>query len=167
MKFLNIFIINNESAYFRFLLVVMLPQHWHYSTSEGSSSDLMTVINYFQEHLLNNFPCRIRSLSLRGWERVRDGEKYLENANVECSKHASHLIHNISQAMISLTQNNIHTQNSFYSANDNDVQKKSESSQNLCLPQFLNMSKQLVIQATKIMHKEFHKHTIFLKNKFW
>jgi hypothetical protein len=36
----------------------------------------------------------VREVELK--RKKRDEEKYLENANVECSKHASHLIHSIS-----------------------------------------------------------------------
>lgn len=60
--------------------------------------------------------------------------------------------------MISLTRKITFTQNSFssssYFATPTNA-KKAAASQNLCLPQFLNMSKQLVIQARKIMLKEF------------
>lgn len=101
--FSHIFIISTTSLHAN----IYIHSYSHYSTSEGSKqySDLMTVINYFQEHLLNNFPCRIRSFSFSRWGGV---EKYLENANVECSKHASHLIHSISND-ISHPKNNIHT----------------------------------------------------------
>lgn len=81
--------------------------------------DLMTVINYFEEHLLNNF------LLTKIFRKCKCGILF----NMLYILTAS--------GMISLTFTN-----SFFSATP-------KRQQNLCLPQFLKMSKQLVIHKPK------------------
>ena len=101
----------------------------------------MTVINYFEEHLLNNF-------------LLTGNRRYSENANVECYKHTIHPNSITASAMISLTFTN-----SFFCLSVS-IHYAKKQQQNLCLPQFFKMSKQLVIHKPK----EFQFTNIMLRN---
>lgn len=102
-----------------------------YKKKRKELQDLMTVINYFEEHLLNNF-------LLTGTRR------YSENANVECYKHTIHPNSITASAMISLTFTN-----SFFLLSVFIHNAKKAAAKFMSPPIFQKMSKQLVIHKPK------------------